>query len=701
MAASCSAETRRSGCAQRALPDIPSGCQVAAAPQPVLPPEAVDRGLTAFNFSAAAGPLPAPVIQEVAAACHDWRGQGSALSLPFTSDAFAALLAETRGLLRELLAIPESHDILFLQGGASAHFGLVPLILLGDKREAAYLESGHWSRRASTEGSRHCEVRIVRDARALADPAPLAYLHVTSNETADGVQLRDLPQTPVPLVADMTSDFLTRSVDWSRVGLAYAAMQKSIGVAGLTFLVLRRDLLGRARPSIPPVFDYTAQAAAGSRLNTPPVFAILVAHAMLSWIAARGGVGAVEAAVERRSRRVYAMLDAHPATFRVSAPPASRSRTSLCFGVNGSNGVEACIAAAQDQGILGLRGHPQAGGLRAAMYPGTSEAAVDRLCGFLADFAARARFDAQARAPHSHRPAHAVGTGGPGHRCSPWLCRRPAPSRRERHGHGHPVPLPAGPGGGFRSPRRPHRPGRPARPRLGGDRQRERRQPRTGPRAPWAAPLQRPVRRDPWDQRGQAAGHALGGCRRRIPGRAAPTSWPGRLRRPQPRPGLPATGPLRHRGRRGGRGTRPAGRRRPAHASGRQGARPLAGHLRSGGAGRGLRRPRRGRADAGHRRPPRPPPHRNPAPRSRGDWPGGLPHQRWRRRHARRRAAAPPGRREPRAGPWRLAPLESPSVAARSGRPPRPPVGCAMRTAFNRRGWCARRTLRALANTSA
>src|SRR5574337_657258 len=278
MAASCSAETRRSGCAQRALPDIPSGCQVAAAPQPDLPPEAVDRGLTAFNFSAAAGPLPAPVIQEVAAACHDWRGQGSALSLPFTSDAFAALLAET-------------HDILFLQGGASAHFGLVPLNLLGDKREAAYLESGHWSRRASTEGSRHCEVRIVRDARALADPAPLAYLHVTSNETADGVQLRDLPQTPVPLVADMTSDFLTRSVDWSRVGLAYAAMQKSIGVAGLTLLVLRRDFLGRARPGIPPVFDYTAQAAAGSRLNTPPVFAILVAHAMLSWIAARGGVG--------------------------------------------------------------------------------------------------------------------------------------------------------------------------------------------------------------------------------------------------------------------------------------------------------------------------------------------------------------------------------------------------------------------------
>src|SRR5574337_1974611 len=176
MAASCSAETRRSGCAQRALPDIPWGCQVAAAPQPDLPPEAVDTGLTAFNFSAAAGPLPAPVIQEVAAACRDWRGQGSALSLPFTSDAFAALMAETRGLLCELLAIPESHDILFLQGGASAQFGLVPLNLLGDKREAAYLESGHWSRRASIEGGRHCEVRIVQIGRALADQIGRAHV---------------------------------------------------------------------------------------------------------------------------------------------------------------------------------------------------------------------------------------------------------------------------------------------------------------------------------------------------------------------------------------------------------------------------------------------------------------------------------------------------------------------------------------------
>lgn len=384
MAASSSAEAaRRSGCAHGTLPDSLVSRQVAAAPQAHLP-----GGEPAIvNFSAAAGPLPAPVIAEVAAACSDWRGQGSVLSLPFTSEAFAALMTETRGLLRQLLAIPDSHDILFVQGGASAQFGLVPLNLLGDKPEAAYLESGHWSRRAMAEAQKHCRVHALTDPAAALDPARVAYLHVTSNETADGVQLHALPRVAVPLVADMTSDFLTRRIDWSRMDLAYAAMQKCIGVAGLTLAVVRRDLLGCARPGLPPVFDYGAQAAAGSRLNTPPVFAIFVVRGLLAWIAAEGGLEAVETAVARRSARLYALLDAHPSTFHAPAPRERRSRTSVCFGVHGADGNEACIAAARSRGILGLAGHPQAGGLRAAVYAGTAEAAVDRLCRFLADFA--------------------------------------------------------------------------------------------------------------------------------------------------------------------------------------------------------------------------------------------------------------------------------------------------------------------------
>lgn len=351
--------------------------------------EAVRARRATFNFSAAAGPLPAPVIEEVAEACRDWRGQGSVLSLPFTTDACAALMADTRALLREILAIPESHDILFLQGGASAQFGLVPLNLLGDKTEAAYLGSGHWSRRAIAEAQKHCGVQILSDPTTPLNPARCAYLHLTSNETADGLQLHDLPPVAVPLAADMTSDFLTRRLDWSRLDLAYAAMQKTIGVAGLTVVVLRRGLLGRARPSLPPVFDYTAQAAANSRLNTPPVFALFVTHAMLAWIGSQGGLASIEAAVCERSARVYGVLGQYPLTYHLPLAVEQRSRTSLCFGVHGSDGVAAFLAAAQDRGILGLAGHPHAGGLRAANYAGTSDAAVDRLCRFLAEFADR------------------------------------------------------------------------------------------------------------------------------------------------------------------------------------------------------------------------------------------------------------------------------------------------------------------------
>lgn len=343
-----------------------------------------------FDFSAAAGPLPAPVAAQVAEACRDWRGLGSVLGLPFTSQAFAGLMDQTRALLRDQLGIPDSHELLFLQGGASAQFALVPLNLLGQARGAAYVESGHWSRRAIAQARRHGEVLVVAHPGQRVD-ARAAYLHLTSNETVDGLQWHEWPAVGVPLAVDMTSDFLTRPVDWSRVALGYAAMQKAIGVAGLTVVVVRRDLLGRARAGVPPVFDYAAQAAAGSRLNTPPVFAIFVTHEMLRWIAAAGGVAALALATAQRSARVYEVLDRCEAVFRVGVPVAQRSRNSICFAVGSGMRTaadnERCIAAAQAVGLHGLCGHPQAGGLRAAIYAGTSDAAVDRLCDFLAAFA--------------------------------------------------------------------------------------------------------------------------------------------------------------------------------------------------------------------------------------------------------------------------------------------------------------------------
>lgn len=374
-----------------------SSC-AAEAPLPPL------RAPLLHDFGAAAGPLPDAVRAAVIEACTDWRGQGSVLSLSFTSDAGRELMQQTRARLVQLLDVPDSHDVLFMQGGASAQFDLVPANLLRSAEETVlYVESGHWSRRAMAQARRQARVCSV-DGRALfgvaaaddawgaaleratAGAAPPAYVHLTSNETADGRQCRAWPRCAAPLLVDMTSDFLSRAVDWSRVALAYAALQKLIGVAGLTVVIVRRDLLAPAERRVPRVFDYAAQSDGASRLNTPPLFAIFVAHAMLAWIAAAGGLEAVEAAVLRRSARVYRALD-EAGVCRVGVAGAARSRTSICFAVDARGGDARFVEAARARGLRGLQGHAEQGGLRVANYPGTSDAAIDELCACLRDLA--------------------------------------------------------------------------------------------------------------------------------------------------------------------------------------------------------------------------------------------------------------------------------------------------------------------------
>lgn len=337
------------------------------------------------SFAAAAGPLPAEVVAEVAAACRDWRGQGSVLGLSFVADAFRELQCETEARLRRLLAIPEHYRVLFLAGGASAQFSLLPLNLLAG-RGAVYVESGHWSRRAAAEAARYGPVARL-DAGAWPLDAAAAYCHVTSNETADGRQFGEFPALPLPLAADMTSDFLTRPIDFGRLAVVYAGLQKTIGVPGLTVVVVRDDLLGRAHPATPRVMDYAAQAAAGCRLNTPPVFAIFVAHAMLGWIARQGGVAAMAAAAGRRSGEFYELIDASGGFYRNRIEAAQRSRINVCFTLPDAALTEAFLAAAENRGYSGLRGHPEVGGVRVSLYNGTPDRAAAGLAGFMRDFA--------------------------------------------------------------------------------------------------------------------------------------------------------------------------------------------------------------------------------------------------------------------------------------------------------------------------
>jgi phosphoserine aminotransferase len=343
------------------------------------------------SFAAAAGPLPPEVAAEVGAACSDWNGRGSVLALSFVSEPFRALQRSAEVRLRRLLAIPPQFRVLFMAGGASAQFALLPLNLL-DGLGAAYVETGHWSRRALQEAGRYGPAwRAAVAGATLPDTEAwqldgAAYCHLTSNETADGRQFQRLPALAVPVAADMSSDFLTRPIDFERVALVYAGAQKSIGVPGMTLVILREDLLGRAHPATPRVMDYTAQAAADSRLNTPPVFAVFVLDAMLRWIEAHGGVPAMAQAAQRRSAALYAALDGSADFYRPALQGSERSHINPCFHLPDPALTEAFIAGAEAAGLTDLRGHPDVGGIRVSLYNGTPDAAVAALLDFMHDF---------------------------------------------------------------------------------------------------------------------------------------------------------------------------------------------------------------------------------------------------------------------------------------------------------------------------
>jgi len=285
-----------------------------------------------YNFAAGPGVMPTEVLAQAQREFVNWDGSGfSILETPFTCDAFKNIFRQTRETLRALLNIPDNYHILFMHGGASAQFSLVPLNLLGNKQDADYIDTGYWSTKSIREANRYCEVSIAASsATTHYDHFPdqwllnqkSAYCHLTSNETANGIQLHYLPETgDVPLVADMTSDFLSRPFEVTRYGLIYAGAQKNIGPAGVTIVIVRDDLLGRAHPNTPLAFNYTAQAEADSMLQTPVTFSIYLTGLVLQWIGAQGGVTAMQDNSERRSSMLYHAIDNSNDFYRSRAQP--------------------------------------------------------------------------------------------------------------------------------------------------------------------------------------------------------------------------------------------------------------------------------------------------------------------------------------------------------------------------------------------
>lgn len=349
-----------------------------------------------FNFSAGPAVLPEPVLEQVRADIPDWHGGMSVMEVSHRSKEFIAVAESAEQDLRELLSIPDNYAVLFVQGGATMQFSMVPLNLGGSGDTVDYVQTGAWSKKAIAEARRFCNVNIVADSSdsnfahippesnwRLSDGA--AYLHYTPNETIGGVEFHFIPDTAVPLVADMSSTILSRPIDVSRFGVIYAGAQKNIAPAGITVVIVRRELLGRERENVPTLLTYKVYAESGSMSNTPPTFTWYVAGLVFKHLKAQGGL---EAVAERNARKAAKLYDAIDASSYYSNPVSKEARSwmNVPFVLRNPSADAKFLSEADAAGLRNLKGHRSVGGMRASIYNAMPEEGVDRLIQFMRDF---------------------------------------------------------------------------------------------------------------------------------------------------------------------------------------------------------------------------------------------------------------------------------------------------------------------------
>jgi phosphoserine aminotransferase len=356
-----------------------------------------------YNFASGPAALPLEVLEQAREELTDWRGSGmSVMEVSHRSKAFTAVAEEAQSTLRSLLAIPASHKVLFLQGGATGQFAAIPMNLTASGAAVDYVNTGTWSKKAIDEAKRlQLQVNIAADeAVSSYTTAPeegslkltpgAAYLHYTPNETIGGVEFAYVPQAAsgVPLVADMSSTILSRPIDVSKFGLIYAGAQKNIGPSGLCVVIVREDLLGKARPGTPSVWDYQAMAAESSMLNTPPTFAWYVAGLVLKWVRAQGGVEAMGARNRAKAELLYRTID-ESGFFRNPVAKPCRSWMNVPFTLARRELEQTFLAEAKTAGLVSLEGHRSVGGMRASIYNAMPLEGVQALVAFMKDFQRR------------------------------------------------------------------------------------------------------------------------------------------------------------------------------------------------------------------------------------------------------------------------------------------------------------------------
>lgn len=347
------------------------------------------------NFGAGPCILPQEVFKEASEAVLNFNNTGlSILEISHRSKEFEEVIVETERLVRELLNVPRGYSILFLQGGASTQFAMVPLNLLSSQSYAAYLDTGVWATKAIKEARKVGEVKIVASSsdqnytyvpKDFVIPSDADYFHFTSNNTIYGTEVFDIPQSSIPVAVDMSSDIFSRKIDVSEYGLIYAGAQKNVGPAGLTLAIVKDEILGKSGRTLPSILDYEAHIKAGSLYNTPPVYSIYVSMLNMRWLKAKGGVEIIEKENIVKARVLYDEIERN-SLFEGTAAVEDRSRMNVTFVMKNPELEEEFLDFAKSRDLIGIKGHRSVGGFRASIYNALSISSVNALIDAMQEF---------------------------------------------------------------------------------------------------------------------------------------------------------------------------------------------------------------------------------------------------------------------------------------------------------------------------
>ncbi len=351
-----------------------------------------------LNFNSGPSILPKEVFEEAGRAITDFQGTGlSILEIGHRTPLFQEVMDETRWLVKELMDLDSDHEVLFLHGGATTQFFQIPMNLLAEQETAAYLDAGTWGTKAIKEAGNFGNVHVLGSSKDkgytyiykdYTVPEGVKYVHITSNNTIEGTQMHEWPDTNAPVIADMSSDILSRKMDFNRFGLIYAGAQKNIGAAGVTLVVVNKQLLGRVNRKLPAMMDYRNHIEAGSMLNTPPVYAIYICLLTLRWLKSMGGIQAIEPVNRQKAGLLYDTLD-KISIYKPTVATEDRSLMNVVWVMEDPRMDSELLALSEKEGITGIQGHRTAGGFRASLYNAMPADGVKTLVQLLEYFAAK------------------------------------------------------------------------------------------------------------------------------------------------------------------------------------------------------------------------------------------------------------------------------------------------------------------------